>query len=286
MVKFITSEDGKVLLHCQAKDPLSVTEITVPEGIMGIDGDAFEGFDRVKRIVLPQSAVWFERTAFHGKSELEELIMPSMEALGPYPFSGCTALREFVVPQTLKYMGYAAFGGAKNLKRLIFSSIDKLKRADFGAFVGVPQGIEIVYPTKTNKPIIAYKEAFGTYQIDRALAKELRKKPLIAQAQEFELRNHSSPEFQPSLHLMGSVNGFFDDYKSIEALIVDDGLFVGYLLRVCCEEHKQGKKTVLIGQTVWRGWERHMDTSGDNNGAGYKGGEDYYTKVYATLTHA
>ena len=285
-MKFITNESGKVLLRCKAECAQDVTEITVPDGIVGVDDDAFCGFDNLERVFLPDSVTWFENKTFHNMEKLEELVIPAVESFGPYPFSGCVALREFTVPPTVKRLGYAAFGGAKNLKRLVFTSIDALKMTDFGTFRGLSDEIDIVFPTQTQKPVIAYDKAFGAYDIDESLARELKKKSLLAQAQEFELREHSSPAFNPERHLMGSVNGFFDDYRNVKALISHDGLFVGYLLRVWREDRKESEKTVLVGETVWNGWERHIDTSGDNNGAGYKGGEDYYTKTYVTLVHS
>ena len=283
-MRYNTKWDGKCLTLCEDKNPLSVTEIIVPDGIEFIDEKAFRDFDNLERIVFPKSCNSFEAKATQNKAKLKEIIMPSIEDFGGYPFLNCDSLLEFTVPETVKVLYPHAFGGAHNMKKLIFTSIDNLERSDYAAFFGIPKETEIIYPSKTNKPVIEYDKSMGEYTIPEQQLKELAGKPIMEQARSFFMQEHSSPEFDHNAFHAGFINGFFDEFPKVKALIKDGDNFVGYVVRAYGDKNEEFEKTMLVGQTVLYAWERHTDTSGDNNGAGYKGGEDYYSRTYLSLT--
>ena len=286
-MKFCIDKSYMNLHQCVDNDPLSITEIIVPEGVKFIDEDAFSGFDNVERMVFPTSCVSYEPKATQNKPRLTELIIPSVDNFGHYPFRGCDSLLEFTVPECVRVLYPFAFGGAVNLKKLIFPSLDNFERADYAAFRGTPRDTEIVYPEKTEKPIMEYDSSMGEYSFPDWQRKKLSGKSLMAQAREFFMQAGHSETFDHNGFHLGYINGFFDEFPKVKALIKDGDTFVGYVIKAY--DDKQGEKEVerilLAGNTVPYCYERETDTSGDNNGAGYKGGEDYYSRIYLTLTY-
>ena len=54
---------------------LAITSIDIPEGIIGIHGQAFSYCKELKTVVLPKGIIFINDSAFYGCEELEEFII-------------------------------------------------------------------------------------------------------------------------------------------------------------------------------------------------------------------
>ena len=282
-MEFFTDKKA-ALVDCKEKNPAFVKEITVPEGITHIKAEAFARFKNVERIALPRSCKGFDREAIKNKFHLREIIMPSVEVISENSFYGCAELTELTLPATVRVIGPYAFANARGLKKLVFESLDKLEEVDLFAFRGIAEGVEIVLPKETAKPVVEYKSTMGEYSFSPEQAEKLRGKNLMQQAQCLFLEINGISDFRRIRRHAGTANGFFDDFLKIKAFIKDGELLVGYVIDTFeSGAERKSEAFLLFENTVPYGWQSGISTTGDNNGAGYKGAEETRERTYITL---
>ena len=125
---------------------LSLTGVTISEGVIYIESNAFQNCKNLKNITIPSSAEDIDTGAFAGCENLKSItvaennpvyfaefgvlynkdeteliawpsangnikILPTVEAIGDYAFSGCTALTGVIIPNGVRKIGYKAFIG-------------------------------------------------------------------------------------------------------------------------------------------------------------------------------
>ena len=67
--------------------------VTIPDGVISINGNAFKGCASLKSIVIPDSVTSIGGHAFDGCTSLTEIIIPkSVIAMGKNVFSGCSSI--------------------------------------------------------------------------------------------------------------------------------------------------------------------------------------------------
>ena len=77
---------------------------------------------------------------------------------------------------------------------------------------------------------------------------------------------------------------FIKDFRKVEGFIMDGKLLVGYMLKVPTGIGEYTTVPVLAGGTAPYVVEEHT-VGGDNNGAGYKGGESFTAQSYITMIY-
>lgn len=122
-------------------------DVTVPEGIRAIAGNAFrEGWigsprrgyfakrsGTLRSIRLPSTLRGIGEGAFAGCEGLERIELPEgLKVLGKECFLECTGLREIRIPDTVTMLGEGAFRGCVNLKSAVLSeSLTRLETETF-----------------------------------------------------------------------------------------------------------------------------------------------------------
>lgn len=97
-------------------------DVVIPETIhgkqvLGVNSNVFDHNVFMKRITLPEGAVTIEENAFIGCTELEEVILPeSMRTIYPEAFVNCKKLSTINIPSGIKYISDDAFSGCENIK--------------------------------------------------------------------------------------------------------------------------------------------------------------------------
>ena len=92
-----TYTDGKGVITFDGK----VTEIGV---------SAFEGYDNLASIILPNSVTSIGSHAFHGCDNLVSVTIPEeVTTIGHYVFQGCENLMSLTIPESVKTIGNGAF---------------------------------------------------------------------------------------------------------------------------------------------------------------------------------
>ncbi len=109
--------------------------VTIPSEIDGVDvvgiGEyAFDGCDRLEKVVIPQGVTGIEKYAFNNCSKLTEIHIPdTVETIGEYAFSGCSALTEIKLPDSISSLGTRAFSRCSGL-----------------ASIAIPSGVSVIEP--------------------------------------------------------------------------------------------------------------------------------------------
>ena len=123
-LKFQLSADGKSYI---VSDYVGYsTEVYIPSAYEGLPvesiGDrAFEGSERMMRIVLPDTITSIGNSAFSGCLYLEEITLPdSVTFIGDRVFSGCNSLTSIVIPSGVTGVIYATFGGCSSLETVYY----------------------------------------------------------------------------------------------------------------------------------------------------------------------
>ena len=138
--------DAKGVLYNKAKTELLATprgitgEYTVPSWVQGLDGKAFYGCNKLKKVVLPPSVTYISEQCFTGCSALEEINLEGITWYGMAALAGCSSLKEIKlapeqpffdssvfsdcgmteveIPEGYTEIGEYMFAGCNNLKRI------------------------------------------------------------------------------------------------------------------------------------------------------------------------
>lgn len=126
---FLTTPDGRVLIHCNVKDTVVVPntidtigrlalagidepkfEVVLPEGIVSIEEDAFDMSDGLVRINFPESLQSLGESAFCGTNLIDVILPDSIEEIPAYCFSW-VPIENLHLPKNLKTIRTGAFVG-------------------------------------------------------------------------------------------------------------------------------------------------------------------------------
>ena len=131
-------------------------EVIIPNGVQVIKKATFQGNDKLKKIILPDSVVGIEPRAFADCPNLENVeLSNNLQVLGMNSFQNCTSLKEINIPSkvevvypgtfsgntclqsitlngNLKYLSSDAFINCENVKEV---NIHGVERIDYNAFM-------------------------------------------------------------------------------------------------------------------------------------------------------
>ena len=286
-MKFIAKDDV-YLSEIIADNPLSITEISVPQGFELLTEGVFSPFKNLVRVELPESLHSLDADCFAGCDKLEEIVMPGVTEIYKEYFRGCVSVKKLLLPKALRAIGSDAFTELTSLKSIEFEGLDNFEYYGFVAFNGLTDR-KVKLPTTSSKPVYEYTSDMGEYHIDEEAAKKLSKKAPVVQARSFTLIKHYNngltslePDF--SGLLCERTETFLKDFRKVEGFIMDGKLLVGYMLKVKVGIDEYITVPVLAGGTAPYEVEEHTE-GGDNNGAGYKGGESFTAKSYLTMIY-
>ena len=99
-----------------------ITELVVPEGIIGIAMGAFANCKSIEKIVIPESVGYIGDYAFYSCNNVSVVTFAtnsSLRSIGAYAFSGCNITR-ITIPKNVTRIGSNAFEGCNQLKEATF----------------------------------------------------------------------------------------------------------------------------------------------------------------------
>ena len=108
------------------------TDVVIPDKIEGctvisIEQSAFEGCDKIKSIVLPDSITTIEEWAFYGCSSLQKINIPEgVVGIGAHAFRNCKELKEIHLPDSIQYIDEEAFLSTGLLQIDIPEGVEKI----------------------------------------------------------------------------------------------------------------------------------------------------------------
>ena len=90
---------------------LTVTQITLPEGLTVIGKELFQDDRALQAVLLPESVTQICRNAFDGCTSLQALNLPNgLRSIDSHAFEHCTSIAEISVPASVSFAGRGIFG--------------------------------------------------------------------------------------------------------------------------------------------------------------------------------
>ncbi len=127
----------------------SLTAVTLPDGLTGIDDGAFRGCESLISVTLPDTLTRIGAFAFSECAALTDVTLPSgLTGLGAGAFDSCAALREITVPAGVTALEAQLFMECEALRSVTLP--DKLTAIGPGAFSGCESLEEIDLPAALN----------------------------------------------------------------------------------------------------------------------------------------
>ncbi len=97
-------------------------EVTLPAWVNRVGKEAFEGYDKMTKLVMPDTVTTVDFGAFSNCSNLQTVKMSeSVRTLGSSAFSGCTSLYSISIPRTVREIGSGVFAGCPSLSNVSIS---------------------------------------------------------------------------------------------------------------------------------------------------------------------
>ena len=162
-------ENGKVTDY-KADVPDKKVDVVIPDGVTGIDGNAFQGHWELETVVIPGSvesigANAFEKSgiqsvtldgvknigqdAFKDCHQLTEVtIADGMETIGSGAFQNCSRLETVTIPGSVTSIGADAFQNCGNLDTVVIGN--NVKNIGSGAFSGCGSLTSMTIPGSVN----------------------------------------------------------------------------------------------------------------------------------------
>ena len=98
---------------------ISLTTITLPEGVTSIEKSTFQGCSSLTSITIPEGVTSIGERAFEKCSSLTAITIPEgVTSIGQRAFNGCESLKELTLGKELKKIGVAAFYGCTALEKV------------------------------------------------------------------------------------------------------------------------------------------------------------------------
>ena len=114
--------DGFVIINdilYKYKEQSNVTDVTIPDNINLICGNAFSDCPNIKNVTIPDGVTNIYDRAFEDCISLESVKVPdSVNNIGGYAFSNCTSLKDVTIPNGVIYISRSTFNNCKSLESI------------------------------------------------------------------------------------------------------------------------------------------------------------------------
>ena len=109
------SRDGKRLL----KGNEELETYIIKNGTKVVCDDAFNGYELLQQITIPDSVTSIGNIAFDGCSSLQQVTIPdSVTSIGESAFNCCESLHQITIPNSVTSIGKLAFSGCESLQQI------------------------------------------------------------------------------------------------------------------------------------------------------------------------
>ena len=150
---------GSLLLFSKPRIFYEQSEVTLPDSITEIRGQAFKNCRSLERVTLPEHLTYLGGEAFYHCSSLEEVNLPAgLTEIRGNTFEECTSLLRIEIPDNVTRIGGHAFYGNTSLEEVVISPDSKLQQIGSSAFRCCDSLREITLPRGVSVNERAFKE--------------------------------------------------------------------------------------------------------------------------------
>ena len=114
--------DGFVIINdilYQYKEQSNVTDVTIPDNINLICGNAFSDCPNIKNVTISDGVTNIYDRAFEDCISLESVKVPdSVNNIGGFAFSNCTSLKDVTIPNGVMYINRSTFNNCQSLESI------------------------------------------------------------------------------------------------------------------------------------------------------------------------
>ena len=130
-------------------DCISLTSVTMSEGIASIGNGAFKSCTGLTSITIPNTVIGIGTEAFAACTALTGITLPEgLERINERAFIDCTSLKSISIPDTVRYMSNEAFKNCTALETVHLST--EINRIDNEMFYNCINLKTITIPNKVN----------------------------------------------------------------------------------------------------------------------------------------
>ena len=127
------------MIGCFSASKSTIERVTLLPGVQEIKAYAFQGYDALTTVSIPDSVTAIGNDAFRECSHLTDITLPgSITTIGDSAFYNCKALNEITIPEGVASVGNSAFFGCSGLNSVtIRSDATQFDNYVFGGCTGI-----------------------------------------------------------------------------------------------------------------------------------------------------
>ena len=122
------------ILHTGFYRNSQLTQITVPEGIVKLEGNVFDSSQKLVKVHLPSTLRMMGTAVFQNCAALKEVNFPSgLRRIPQYTFKGCRSLQQIAIPASVTEIMYQAFSSTGVRKVYIPGTVTTIEDDNFSS---------------------------------------------------------------------------------------------------------------------------------------------------------
>ncbi len=193
---YYCSDDGVLYnkgMTTLIKCPNAKKTITIPNGVISIENNAFWGCSNLPSVIIPNGVTSIGNNVFHSCSSLESVVIPNgITSIGYRAFWECSSLSSVIIPSKVTSIGFSAFYNCEKLNTICCLAQEP-PVLGYSCFDRIPANA-IVYVSKNSESAYLADEEWGKLNIENPDVAFSRDELWIAAGKTDELSVTATPK--------------------------------------------------------------------------------------------
>ena len=117
----LISIEGSAFSGCE-----NLSSVILPEGLTDIGSGTFYGCKKLRKITFPSTLTQIGSSAFYDCTSLKQIRLPFLTKLESSAFQGCTSLKEVKLPSSLETIGENAFNSCDSIESVYTYTLEPI----------------------------------------------------------------------------------------------------------------------------------------------------------------